>query len=58
MANIVHSRKSAQRAMITAHWPSEKVLEAKIICRYNGIGEKVHIIRCQEFEYTCGHFQE
>jgi hypothetical protein len=46
MANITHSRKSAQRVIITAHRPSEKVLEVKVICWYDGIGERVYIIIC------------
>jgi hypothetical protein len=58
MANTAHSHKSAQRAIITAHQPSKKVLEVKVICQYNGISKKIHIIRCQEFEYTYGHFQK
>ena len=56
MVNTAHSRKSAQRAMITAHRPDEKVLEAKVICRYDGIGERIHIVTCQEYHCTCGHF--
>jgi len=32
MANTAHSRRSAQRAIITAHRPGEKVLEAQVIC--------------------------
>jgi hypothetical protein len=58
MANIAYSRKSAQRAMITAHRPGEKVLKAQVICKYDGISERIHIVKCQEFNYTCGHFQE
>jgi hypothetical protein len=58
MANTAHSRRSAQRAIITAHRPGEKVLEAKVICRYDGIGERTHTVKCQDFECTCGHFQE
>jgi hypothetical protein len=58
MANTTHSRKSAQRAMITAHRLNEKVLEAKVICRYDGISERIHIITCQEYYYIYGHFQK
>jgi hypothetical protein len=58
IVNTAHSRRSAQRAIITAHRPGKKVLEAKVICRYNGIGERIHIVKCQDFECTCGHFQE
>jgi hypothetical protein len=58
MANTAYSRKSAQRAMITAHRPDKKVLEAKVICRYDGISERIHIVMCQEYHCTCGHFQE
>ena len=56
MANIAHSRKSIQRAMITTHRPNEKVLEAKAICRYDGISERIYIITCQEYYYIYGHF--
>jgi hypothetical protein len=58
IANTAHSRRLAQWAIITAHQPSEKVLEAKVICQYNGISKRIHIIKYQDFECTYGHFQE
>jgi hypothetical protein len=45
IANIVHSRRLMQWAIITAYQPSKKVLEAKIICQYNGISERIYIIK-------------
>jgi hypothetical protein len=58
MANTLWSRKGAQRAIITAHRPSEKVLEARVICQYDGIGERLHTVQCQDLYCTCGAFQE
>jgi hypothetical protein len=58
MANTLWSRKGAQRTVITAHRPGEKVLEAKVRCQYDRIGDRIHVIRCQDFFYTCRAFQE
>ena len=58
MANTLWSRKGAQHAVITAHRPGEKVLEARIVCQYDGIGEIIHTVRCQEYYCTCRQFQE
>jgi hypothetical protein len=46
MANIVYSRKSTQWAMITTYRPNEKVLEAKVICRYDDISKRIYIVIC------------
>ena len=58
MANTLWSRRGAQTALITAHTGRDKVLEARIRCQYDGIGERIHIVRCQEFWCSCGQFQE
>ena len=57
MANTLWSRRGAQTALITAHTGRDKVLEARIRCQYDGIGERIHIVRCQEFWCSCGQFQ-
>lgn len=58
MANLLISRKGAQTALVTAHNGADSTLEARVRCAYDGIGERIHTVRCQDFFCTCGRFQE